>query len=120
MNNSRRVNDLLSGSFATFYRFAKQQEPAWRRSSGYRRQISDSDQIVGGGSELEDPINQLHASMPGLTQQAHRFQPTKDLFNSFALPMANLVARMTRGAFINGAATAPPFVVLRDVRSHAT
>jgi hypothetical protein len=102
MISFRRVKDLLNGSFATFYRLPKQVEAAWPSSSRYRRQISDSYQIVRSGSELEDPTDQLHASMPSLAQQAHGFQPSKDLFHSFTFALTDFITRMTGGAFING------------------
>src|SRR6185295_5623399 len=102
MSCFRRVNDLLSGSFATFFRLPKQPEPAWPRSSGYRRQISDSHQIVSSSSELEDPTDQLQASVSSLAQQSHRLQPTEDLFHSFAFPLTDCIPRMVSSSLIDG------------------
>ena len=47
--------DRLSGSFATFVRLPKRLMAFGRSLSGNLGQISDSDQVIGGGSELEDP-----------------------------------------------------------------
>src|SRR5436190_7426252 len=114
MSSFRPVNDLLSGAFATFFCLPKQPRVVWPALSRYRRQVSDSHQVVCSGGELEDPTDQLQASVSSLTQQSYRLQPTKDLFDSFALPLTDFVTRMTRGALVNGAA-AGPFVVLRHV-----
>ena len=52
------LNDPLSGSNATLVRFSKRLLAFGRHRSGDRRQVSDSNQIVGGGSELEiQPTN---------------------------------------------------------------
>src|SRR5690349_19782145 len=104
------------GSFATFVRLRKRERPPQRGNSGYRRQVSDSDQVVSRGRELEDPAHQLQASVPRLAQQPDSLQPAEDLFDSFAFLLTNSIARMTGRAAINGT-TAAPLVVLRDVWS---
>src|SRR5712691_3042013 len=88
-----------------------------RRTSSHRRgQVSDPDQVIGGEREREHPVDQRGASMARLPHQAHRFQPTKDLFHSLALPLADLVSGMARGATIDRAPT--PRGVLSHVWSH--
>lgn len=119
MSSFRRVNDLLSGSFATFFRLPKQPGTVWPRSSRYRRQVSDSDQIVSGSSELEDPTHQLQASMSSLAQQSYGLQPTENLFHSFAFPLTDFITRMAGRSLIDGAAAAS-FLVLRYVRRHSS
>jgi hypothetical protein len=58
--------------------------------------------------------------MADLADAGHCLQPTKDLFNPLALPLAQCVARMPRRSGIDR--SAPPVRVLRDVRRnmHAT
>ena len=90
-----------SGSFATFVRLLKQERPPQRGNSGYRRQVSDSDQVVSRSRELEDPTHQLQASVPRLTQQPDSLQPAEDLFDSFAFPLADLVTRVPRRALVD-------------------
>ena len=82
MSGFRLIADRLGGSLVTFICLLKQVRTPRRRSSGYRRQVSDSDQVVSRGRELEDPTHQLQASMPRLTQQPDSFQPAEDLFDS--------------------------------------
>ena len=118
MSDFRLAIVRASGSFATFVRLLKQERPPQRGNSRYRRQVSDPDQVVSRGRELEDPTHQLQASVPCLTQQPDSLQPAEDLFDSFAFLLTNCIARMTGRAAINGT-TAAPLVVLRDVWSHA-
>jgi len=118
MSDFRLAIGRASSSFATFVRLLKQERPPQRGNSGYRRQVSDSDQVVSRGRELEDPAHQLQASVPRLAQQPDSLQPAEDLFDSFAFLLTNSIARMMGRAAINGT-TAAPFVVLRDVSSHA-
>lgn len=91
-----------SGSFATSVRLLKRERPPQRGNSGYRRQVSDSDQVVSRGRELEDPTHQFQASVPRLTQQPDSLQPAEDLFDSFAFLLTNGIVRMTGRAAIVG------------------
>src|SRR5258708_22170651 len=88
-----------------------------RPTSSHRRgQVSDPDQVIGGEREREPTVQQRGASMALLPHQAHRLQPTKDLLYPLALPLADLVSGMARGATIDCAPT--PRGVLGHVRSH--
>src|SRR5436190_8027963 len=116
MSSFRQVNDLLSGWFATL---SKQPGTAWRGSSRYRQQVSDSDQIVSGGSELEDPTDQLQASVSSLAQQSYGLQPTENLFHSFAFPLTDFITRMASCSLIDSTAAASS-LVLRYVRRHSS
>src|SRR5215212_4839943 len=98
--------DPLSGSLATLVRVPERLRATGRRLFLKLVQISDSDQVIGGGSELEDPTHQLHSAVSGLAQQPHRLQPAEDFFHSFALTLTNSITRVTRGSLIDGAAAA--------------
>src|SRR5258708_7686931 len=77
------IVDPLSGSFATFDGLLKRLLAFGRSLSRNLGQISDSYQVVGSGSELEDPTHQPHSAVSGFTQRSHRLQPTEDFFDSF-------------------------------------
>src|SRR5215204_6373906 len=102
--------DPLSGSLATLVRL-----PESLRTTG-RSLFLKLVQVIGGGSELEDPTHQLHSPVSGLTQKPHRLQPAEDFFHSFALALTNFITRMARGALVDRAA--PSLVVLSHVRCH--
>src|SRR5215213_6294559 len=106
----------LSGSLATLVRVPERLWATGRSLFLKLVQISDSDQVIGGGREPEDPTHQLHAAVSGLTQQPHRLQPAEDFFHSFALALTNFITRMARGALVDRAA--PSLVVLSHVRCH--
>src|SRR6476659_7819352 len=95
--------DPLSGSLATLV-----PPPERLRATGCslflnQIQISDSDQVIGGGSVFEDLTDQPHAAMSGFAQQPHRFQPAEDFFHSFALLLTNFITRVARGALVDRA-----------------
>jgi hypothetical protein len=48
--------------------------------------------------------------MPQLPQAAHRLHPTKNLFDQLALPLADLVTGVARGARIDRAVVLLPHV----------
>src|SRR5258707_14707009 len=116
MGDFLSVVDPLSGSFATLLRLPKRLQAVSRSLSCDLGQVSNSYQIVGGGSELKDPTYQLQSAVTGLTQQPNRLQPAKDFFHSFALPLTNLITRMARRARIDG--TSPILITLGHVRGH--
>src|SRR5712692_892883 len=89
--------DPLSGSFATFARLPGRLMAFGLSPSGNLGQISDADQVVGGGSELEDPTHQPHSAVPSFTQQPHGLQPAEDFFHSFALTLTNFITRVAGG-----------------------
>src|SRR6266576_6203440 len=108
--------DPLSGSLATFVRLPKRLMAFGHSLSGNLGQISDSYQVVGGGSELEDPTHQPHSAVSGFTQQPHGLQPTEDFFHSFALALTNFITRVTRGPLVDRASAS--LVVLGHMRRH--
>src|SRR5258707_612424 len=108
------VIDPLSGSFATLVRLPKRVLAFPGSLSRDFGQVSNSYQVVGGSSELEDPTHQLQSAVAGFTQQSHRLQPAKDFFHSFALTLTNLITRMARRARIDG--TPPVLITLGHVR----
>src|SRR5712691_2961541 len=82
----------------------------------HRHQLPHSYQVVSGGREDEAPVHSFSTAMAQLAQQADRLQPTKDLFNPFALPLADLVAVVARGAAVDSRLAIG--VVLGHVRRH--
>src|SRR5215217_6429580 len=108
--------DLLRGSLATLVRLPGRLLMIRRSLSRDLSQISDSYQIVGGGSELENPTDQPHSAVSGFAQQSHRFQPAEDFFHSFALPLTNYITRVTSGPLIDRASSS--LVVLSHMRRH--
>src|SRR6266705_1376752 len=65
-------------------------------------QLPHSHQVVSGGREDEDPVDAFGAAMAQLAQQAHRLEPTEDLFDPFALLLTDLIALVARRATIDG------------------
>src|SRR5215217_9441005 len=108
--------DPLRGSLATLVRLPGRLLLISRSLSCDLGQISDSYQVVGGGSELEDPTHQLHSTVSSLAQQPHGLQPTEDFFDSFALPLTNYITRVTGSPLIDRASSS--LVVLSHVRCH--
>src|SRR5260370_4685903 len=116
MSDFLSLVDPLSGSFATLVLLPKRLLAISRSLSGDQGQISNSYQVVGGGSELEDPTHQRQPPVAGLTQQSHSLQPAEDFFYSFALTLTNFITRVARGPLINRALAS--LVVLCHVRRH--
>jgi hypothetical protein len=108
--------DPLSGSAATLFRFPERLLASGRSLSGDLNQISNANQVISGGREDENPVDAFAAAMAQLAQQAHRLQPTKDLFDPFAFPLTDLITRMSGGATINGRTAIS--VVLGHVRRY--
>src|SRR5215208_4392758 len=108
--------DPLSGSLATLVRLPEGLRATGRSFFLKLVQVSNSDEVIGGGSELKDPTDQPHSAVSGFAQQPHRFQPAEDFFHSFALALTNFITRMARGALVDRAA--PSLVVLSHVRCH--
>src|SRR6185295_5960067 len=101
--------DPLSGSLATLVRLPERLRATGRSLFLKLVQVSNSDQVVGGGSELKDPADQSHAAVSGFAQQPHRFQPAEDFFHSLALLLTNFITRVARAALVDRAA--PSLVV---------
>src|SRR6266404_352381 len=85
-------------------------------SSLHGHQLSHSHQVVSGRREDEDPVHAFGAAMAQLAQQAHRLQPTEDLFDPFALLLTDLIALVARRATIDGRFAIG--IVLGHVRRH--
>src|SRR6266436_5124882 len=85
-------------------------------SSRLHRQITDSDQVIGGERKREHPVDQGRPSMPRLPHHADCLQPPEDLLHPLALPLAHLISGMACGATIDRAPTTRG--VLRHVWSH--
>src|SRR5215469_4750949 len=107
MSEFRLAEHLCSGPFATFDCLLKQFETRRHGASRRQLQISDSHQIVSRSCELEDPTDQLQATVSCLPQERHGLQPAKDLFHAFALPLTNSITRMAGGALIDRTGAAP-------------
>src|SRR5437868_8256322 len=99
----------LAGLIREPSRRAVLRHPSCRSS----QQIAHSHQVVNRRGPGEHPGHALSASVTNFTHQTHRFHPTKDLFHSLALSLAEGVTRVPRGALIDGAAAVG--VVLRHV-----
>src|SRR5216684_7551931 len=110
------IVDPLSGSLATLVSLPMRLLTCGGGLSRNLGQISDSDQVVGGGSELEDPTHQPHSAVSGFTQQPHGLQPTEDFFHSFALALTNFITRVTSGPLVDRASAS--LVVLGHMRRH--
>ena len=110
------IIDPLSGSFATLVRLVNRLLTFGGIRSRNLGQISDSDQVVDGGSELEDPTHQLHSAVSGFAHQPHRLQPAEDFFYPFTLTLTNFITRVTRGPLVDRAASS--LVVLGYMRRH--
>src|SRR4030042_4131601 len=66
--------------------------------------IIDTDQSVDGRGKGEHPASALEALMSGLAHETDCLEPAENLFNKFALPLADFISLMARGSTINGAA----------------
>jgi len=119
IQNSGVHNGAFRWLIATFICLLKQVRRPRRRSSGYRRQVSNSYQVVSRGGELEDPTHQLQAAVARLAQQPDGLQPTEDLFHSFAFPLTNQIARMTGRASINSRSNSVAGKYFAEAAEHA-
>src|SRR5919109_5517758 len=81
--------------------FRPEGRPGSRLSRWYRYEIAYPDQVVRGQGEGEGPTHSEHAPVPRLSHHPDRLQPAKDLFDSLALPLANLVAGMPGGSLVD-------------------
>src|ERR1700745_1774733 len=102
----RRYAPTMEGSFAPF--------STLQADSSYRQKFWDADEVVGGSSEHEEPLDQAAAAMPGLAQTPDRLDPPERFFDLFALDGADPIARMARRARIDRRTAV--LVILRDMR----
>jgi len=70
-------------------------------SSRCRQKLRDANEILGGGGEHEEPLDQAAAAMAGLAQAADRLHPAETFFDTFALDGAEAIAAMPGGARID-------------------
>src|SRR6266536_5694063 len=106
----------LPSSFALTFGSRCPRTPPRCSSSRLQRQISDSDEVIGGERKREHPVDQSCPSMSRLPHHADRLQPTEDLLHPLALPLAHLISGMACGATIDRAPTRRG--VLSHVWSH--
>ena|ERR1700722_11508470 len=77
----------------------------------------NSNEIVGGCGENEEPLDQSATAMAGLAQAANGLDPTERFFDPLALDRADAIAGMSNGAAIDCRAAIG--IVLRDMRRTA-
>src|SRR4029450_1580137 len=82
-------------------------------SSCLHRQISYPNQVVGRGGEGEHPSDLCESPMSCLPHQPHGLQPTEDLLDPFALPLAQKVSGVPGRPSIDAAVAR---VLASDVR----
>src|SRR5208337_3170794 len=70
-------------------------------SGSCQRQIAHPDQIVGGQREGEYPTDPSDSAVARLAQAGDSFEPAEDLLDAFTLVLADQIAGMTSGPFIN-------------------
>jgi len=92
--------------------------PDLLRQNGSNHQVSHAHQIVGCASERENPIHFQCAAVPQFAQQRDGLQPAEAFFDALPLLLAEGIARLSRGAAVDGTA-ASSSGVLRYVRCHA-
>src|ERR1700687_880870 len=72
-------------------------------SRSCERQITHSDQVVGGSREGKHPTDPGHAAMASFAQCGDGFEPAEDFFDSFALALTNRIAGTASSAIIDHA-----------------
>src|SRR5438093_8354827 len=81
-----------------------------------RRQVPDPDEVVNRCCEREHPADAPMAAMAGLPHKPHGLEPSEDLFDPLALPLALDVSSVTRCPAVDG--TRAIRGVLRHVWRH--
>src|SRR5258708_6014137 len=84
------------------------------RQNGSSHQVSHAHQIVGCASERENPIHFQCAAVPQSAQQRDGLQPAEAFFDALPLLLAEGIARLSRGAAVDGTA-ASSSGVLRSI-----
>src|SRR5436190_23016577 len=88
-------------------------------SRGGRQQPPHPHDVVRGGGEGEDPGDEWPTTMAELPEPADGLHPAEALFDQFAFPLTDGIARMARGPLIDRTAAAVRRRVLRQVRGGA-
>src|SRR5260370_20299696 len=70
-------------------------------SSRRCQKLWDADNVVGGGSENEEPRDEGPPAMTGLAHHADSLHPAEGLLDALAFDHADGIAGMTRGAAID-------------------
>ena len=76
------------------------------------QQCAQTDQVIDGRGERQDPIDQFAATVAQFAEQPDRFHPSERLLDQFPFPLTDHVARMPGRATIDGRVLG----LLRDVR----
>src|SRR6266542_1887219 len=82
-----------------------------------RHEIAPAHQVVGGGAEAKQPVDEMSAAVAELAEEPDGLHPAEGLLDQFPLALTQGIARMTSRAAIDRAATESG--VLRDVRRDA-
>src|SRR5258706_14156251 len=70
-------------------------------SSRCGQEPRDANEIVGDGSQDEEPFHQAAPTMPGLAQTADGLHPPKGFFDPLALDCADAIAGMASRARVD-------------------
>ena len=83
-----------------------------------RNEIAPAHQVVRGGTEAKQPIDEAPAAVAQLAEQRDGLQPAERLLNQLPLAMTESIAGVSGRARVDRAAAVPEFV-LGDVRRDA-
>src|SRR5579862_6157658 len=84
-------------------------------SRALRHEIAPAHEVVGGGAEAKQPVDQSSATVPQFAKQRDGLQPAEGLLNELALAMTEPIPDVSGRARVDGGATVPEFV-LGDMR----
>ena len=85
-----------------------------------RDQIAPAHQVVGGGTEAKQPVDEPSAAVAQFAEERDRLQPTERLLNELPLSMTEPIAGVSGRARVDRAAAVPEFVlghVRRDAQA---
>src|SRR5258708_12021781 len=86
-------------------------------SSRCRQNLWDANEVVGDGSQDEEPFHQAAPTMPGFAQTTDGLHPAKGFFDPLALDRADAIAGMAGRARVDRGAAG--CIVFRDMRPPA-
>src|SRR5215813_11160049 len=90
-------------------------------SCGYRPEVPQSDQVVGGHREGEHPPDAFASPESRLAAQPDGLQPPEHLLDALTESLAHPVPRVARGARVErGTSFCAPCGVTWSVRRHST
>src|SRR6266545_4693552 len=67
-------------------------------------EIAPPHQVVGRRAEAKQPVDEASAPMPQFAEEGDGLQPAEGLLDQLSLALTQRVARMTRGAAVDGTA----------------